>query len=261
VASYLSKLPNVNTIEGDATDLNSCKKLVKGCDAILALHGPVRPNPLQSLFCLLPESDPKHSKSVNYVAIQNLIDAAKGEEKCKRIVRITGKGEQPTQFFTVLINMLGNMAKAWNYEGEQLLRESGVDYTIVRPGVMSGTDTKPEDKMLALADNGGDLPVTAVSFSQIAGLCIDCLDYPNTSKSTLTAMNVDAGRGESIYAPLLAKVKPDSRKFLKTLLAEHKKGARTGAAILAAFAAVFLTGAMAFTKAVWSLMFKLIPKQ
>ena len=60
VASYLSKLPNVNMIEGDATDLNSCKRLVKGCDVILALHGPLKPPPLQSLFCLLPESDPKH---------------------------------------------------------------------------------------------------------------------------------------------------------------------------------------------------------
>ena len=248
-------------IEGDATDLNSCKKLVKGCDAILALHGPLKPPPLQSLFCLLPESDPKHSKSVNYVAIQNLIDSAKEEPKCKRIVRITGKGEQPTQFFTVLINMLGNMAKAWNYEGEQLLRDSEIDYTIIRPGVMNGKTTKPEDKVLALADNGGDLPVTAVSFSQIAGLCIDCLDYPNASKSTLTAMNVDVGNGESSYAPLLAKVKSDSRSFPKTLLAEHKKGARTGAAVLAAFTAVFLTGAMAFTKAVWGLMFKLISKQ
>ena len=249
-------------IEGDATDLNSCKKLVKGCDAILALHGPVRPPPIQSLFCLLPESDPKHSRSVNYVAIQNLIDAAQGEEKCKRIVRITGKGESPTQFFTVLINMLGNMAKAWNYEGEQLLRDSGVDYTIIRPGVMSATtDTKQEDKVLSLADNGGDLPVTAVSFSQIAGLCIDCLDYPNASKSTLTAMNVDVGKGESSYAPLLAKVKKDSRMFPKTLLAEHKKGARTGAAIFAGFTAVFLTGAMAFAKAAWGFMFKLISKQ
>ena len=190
-----------------------------------------------------------------------MIDSAKEEPKCKRIVRITGKGEQPTQFFTVLINMLGNMAKAWNYEGEQLLRDSEIDYTIIRPGVMNGKTTKPEDKVLALADNGGDLPVTAVSFSQIAGLCIDCLDYPNASKSTLTAMNVDVGNGESSYAPLLAKVKSDSRSFPKTLLAEHKKGARTGAAVLAAFTAVFLTGAMAFTKAVWGLMFKLISKQ
>jgi hypothetical protein len=62
-------------IEGDATDKSSCKALIQDCDAVLALHGPYKPPPLQSLFRLLPEDDPKHSKSVNYVAVQNLIDA------------------------------------------------------------------------------------------------------------------------------------------------------------------------------------------
>eukprot|EP00581_Thalassiosira_minuscula_P012454 CAMPEP_0183725100 /NCGR_PEP_ID=MMETSP0737-20130205/19618_1 /TAXON_ID=385413 /ORGANISM="Thalassiosira miniscula, Strain CCMP1093" /LENGTH=309 /DNA_ID=CAMNT_0025955929 /DNA_START=53 /DNA_END=982 /DNA_ORIENTATION=+ len=247
VASYLANLPGVNMVEGDATDASSCKKLLSGCDACLALHGPVRPPPLQSLFCLLPESDPKHSKSVNYIAVQNLIDAAKDSKTCKRIVRVTGKGEAPTQIFTVLINMLGNMAKAWNYEGEQLLRTSGVDYTIVRPGVM-GKDDIPMDKVFALADNGQDLPVTPVTHSQIAGLCFDCLDYENAARSTLTAMNVGVGTGEDSYAPLLAKVNADTRDFPTTLLSEHKKAARNGAAILAAVMAVLLSGSVAIVK-------------
>ena len=235
-------------VEGDATDAASCQKLVEGCDAILALHGPVKPPPFQSLFNLLPESDPKHSKSVNYIAVQNLIDAAKSENKCNRIIRVTGKGESPTQFFSVLINMLGNMAKGWNYEGEQLLRtQTDVDYTIVRPGMM-GKDDIPSGKVLALADNGGDLPVTAVTHSQIAGLCVDCLGYPNAARSTLTAMNVEPGTGEDSYAPLLAKVNSDTRSFPSTLLEEHKKGARNGAAILAAVMAVVLGGAVAVVK-------------
>lgn len=238
VALYLSKLPGVTMVAGDATDLESCKELVANCDAVIAAHGPVRPPPLQSLFCLLPESDPKHSRSVNYVAVQNLIDAAKASKTCKRIVRVTGKGEEPTQFFTVLINMLGNMAKAWNYEGEQLLRNSGVDYTIIRPGVM-GKDDIPSNKVLALADNGQDLKVTAVTHAQISDLCCDCLDYSNTAKSTLTAMNVEEGSGEESYAPLLAKVKSDSREFPSTLLEEHKRAARKGAIIFSSFFAVF----------------------
>ena len=238
VALYLSKLPGVTMVAGDATDLESCNELVANCDAIIAAHGPVRPPPLQSLFCLLPESDPKHSRSVNYVAVQNLIDAAKASKTCKRIVRVTGKGEEPTQFFTVLINMLGNMAKAWNYEGEQFVRKSGVDYTIIRPGVM-GKDDIPSNKVLALADNGQDLKVTAVTHAQISDLCCDCLDYSNTAKSTLTAMNVEEGSGEESYAPLLAKVKSDSREFPSTLLEEHKRAARKGAIILSSFFAVF----------------------
>ena len=36
------------------------------------------------------------------------------------------------------------MAKAWNYEGEQLLRAcKDIDYTIIRPGVMGRVDDVP----------------------------------------------------------------------------------------------------------------------
>ncbi len=249
VASYIANLPHVTMVTGDATDSNSCKELVKGCDVVLALHGPVRPPPIQSLFCLLPETDPKHSRSVNYLAVQNLINAARESGCCKRIVRVTGKGEEPASFFTVLINMLGNMAKAWNFEGEQLLRTSDIDYTIIRPGVM-GNDDIPTDKVLALADNGKDLPVTAVTHSQIACLCIDCLEYPNTARSTLTAMNVKPEMGAESYGPLLARVQPDSRSFPASLLNEHKKAARLGAAILVAVTAVCLSGVVAMTSAI-----------
>ena len=178
-----------------------------------------------------------------------MIDVVKESKSCKRIVRVTGKGEEPTAFFTVLINMLGNMAKAWNYEGEQLLRTSGVDYTIIRPGVMGRNDI-PTNKVRALADNGQDLKVTAVTHSQIAELCCDCLDYSNAAKTTLTAMNVDEGLGEDSYAPLLENVKADSREFPSTLLKEHKRGARNGAVILASFVAVFVSVSVAVLKSI-----------
>ena len=216
-------------------------------------NSPVKPPPIQSLFRLLPESDPAHSRSVNYVAVQNLINVAKKSKTCNRIVRVTGKGEEPNSFFTVLINMLGNMAKAWNYEGEQLLRTSGVDYTIIRPGIM-GRDDIPTNKVRALADNGQDLKVTAVTHSQIAELCCGCLNYSNAAKSTLTAMNVEEGSGEDSYAPLLAKVKADTREFPKTLLEEHQRGARNGAAILAAFLAVFVSISFAVLKSIGAFM-------
>ncbi len=39
VALYLSNLPGVTMVAGDATDLASCKQLVDKCDAIIAAHG------------------------------------------------------------------------------------------------------------------------------------------------------------------------------------------------------------------------------
>ena len=148
--------------------------------------------------------------------------------------------------------MLGNMAKGWNYEGEQLLRDSGLDYTIVRPGVM-GRDDIPTGK-LALVDNGQDLPVSSVTHSQIADLCVECLNYPNAARATLTAMNVEEGTGEDNYAPLLEKVNADTRVFPSTLLEEHKRGARIGSAVLAPFAAVFASPFIAVFKSVASLL-------
>jgi hypothetical protein len=108
--------------------------------------------------------------------------------------------------------------------------------------------------VLALADDGRDLPVSAVTHAQIASLCVDCLDHPNTSRSTLTAMNVAPGTGEDSYAPLLAGVRPDARSFPATLIGEHKRAARNGAAALAAFAALFLAGFAAATKAIVGLL-------
>jgi len=239
VAAYLAALPNVELVLGDdITDKASLEALVKDCTAVLALHGP-RPTGLKSLCPPLnPESDPSHARSINYVGVQHLIDACIKSKTCKRIVRVTGKGEAPYSFFSILINMLGSMAKAWNYEGEQLLRNcKDISYTIVRPGVM-GPEGVPRSKVLALSDNGGDMPVTAVRYVDIASLCVQSIDYDNCARSTLTAMNVEEGEGEETYAPLLAKVEPDSREFPANLMSEHKKGARLGATVLVGFLAI-----------------------
>ena len=61
-----------------------------------------------------------HSKQVNYAGVANLIDAARASDSCKRIVRITGKGETPWSIPSILINGLGSMAKA--YSGNFVVR-------------------------------------------------------------------------------------------------------------------------------------------
>lgn len=115
----------------------------------------------------------------------------------KRVVRVTGKGEAPWSPFSILINLLGSCAKAWNYEGEQLLRaQDDVDYTIVRPGVMGTPSAPPAGATaLALADNGGELAVSPIAHGDVARLCVGALGAPNASRATLTAMTVPVGEG------------------------------------------------------------------
>ncbi|GAX21782.1 hypothetical protein FisN_31Lh072 [Fistulifera solaris] len=227
IAAYLQSLPNVTFVKGDLNDMASLRRLLEGCDACIAAHGASAPKPFWRSLILpnifYPETLPQHPKQVNYQGLKNVLQVM-NETSCKTIVRITGKGESPWSIFSILINALGALAKAWNYEGEQLLRTSGMDYIIIRPGVMKDS---LEDEKYGLRDNGEDMKVTTVSYHQIAELAAQSLEYSNCRRVTLTAMN-DADGGETSYAPLLARVQPDRRVFPVSLLEEHRKAARVG---------------------------------
>lgn len=225
-------------VKGDISKPETLPALIEGCDAILCLQGPPKPNPIKSMLPFLSnENDTSHSRVVNYVGMQNVINAVKQYNPNMRIVRLTGKGEEPFSIFSILINMLGNLAKAWNYEGEQLLRTSGVKYSIIRPGLLKSSDDytiPPKAKMIR--DNGGNMKVTPVTYDQIADICIQSLDYENCNQSTLTVMNVKDGEGVDDYDILLEKVENDKEgRFPDSLLEQHKMGARIGFVASAAF--------------------------
>ena len=263
VARYLMGLKNVEAVRGDINDAQSLETLLVGCSAVLAVHG-ARRQLRPSDFWTDATLDPAHAKNVNFEGIKNLIAAAKASRTCKRIVRITGKGETPWSIFSILINGLGGMAKAWNNEGERLLRAAasdGIEYTIVRPGVMRGEEGDLEPSSLALADDGGDLKVTAIPHGSIASLCIDSLAYPNAAGATLTAMQAEEpGRGESSWAPLLANVKPDRREFRTDLLEAHFTAVRVGGTALALALGAFAFGALSALKAIVGVVVGLISR-
>jgi len=139
------------------------------------------------------------------------------------------------------------MAKGWNYEAEQLIRASRIDYTIIRPGVMKEVVEDEGRLTLGLKDNGGDLKVSAVSYGRIADLVIQSYQRDTCKRCTLTAMNV----AEVGDAQTLDQIRPDTRQFPKSLIAEHKKAARFGGISI-----LFATGLLA--KAAITVLLKLL---
>ncbi|CAB9522440.1 expressed unknown protein [Seminavis robusta] len=233
---------------GDVTDTAKVKELLQDCSHCLALHGATRRSKWYETLTAAEgseDSDKSHAKQVNYNSMKTFVQCAQ-ETDCSQIVRITGKGEDPSSFFSILINGLGSMAKGWNYEGEQVLRDQPkenskhLDYTIIRPGIMK-PDFDPNESPvhLKLADNGGDLKVSAVSYDQIAELCIESILQPEAKDTTLTAMNVE-GTGPSIVEQL-KQVDKDTRNFPTTLIGEHKQAVKkVFRSLAAAFLAVFV---------------------
>ena len=249
VARWLQDLsPSVELLMGDVVDAGAVAELVRGCDAVLALHGATRRRRLSDLW-EDATADPSHAKTVNCDAVDRLArEAAKAG--CRRVVRVTGKGEAPWSFFSVLINLLGCHAKTWNYEGERRLRANlDIDYTIVRPGVM-GVETELAPDSLALADDGGDLKVSAIPHAAVADLCVDVLGYPNAARATLCAMTVDQGEGAASYADLLPAVRPDRRAFPGDELRRASfRAVRVGGAALAVFFGATAWGALSAARA------------
>jgi hypothetical protein len=216
---------------------------LEGCGGVVACYGATRRTKLSDLFRNPEDTDPTHAKQINYRSMIALVaackainknansdnnDANSNKIKIKHIVRITGKGEDPNGFFSILLNGLGAYCKAWNYQGEVVLRTSlakvggqdeteddSIGYTIVRPGILkkeedeetteknSKTTTKPPPSYtkddLELADNGGnDLKVTPVGYSQIASLLVELVlsagdgrisSATQNNRVTLAAMN------------------------------------------------------------------------
>jgi NAD(P)H-binding len=243
---YLKSLPGVELISGDINDRQSLVKLVEGTTACLALHGPSVPKPFfRSLIPLwFPETSLQHPKQINYIGIQNLLSVMTESSTCKHLVRITGKGETPWSIFSILINVFGGIAKGWNYEGEQLIRsQTAIKYTIIRPGIMKESISDDENKgnsssantsniVLGLRDNGNDMKVSVVSYSQIANLTIQVLSRRSCQRTTLTAMNIDTTVTPSTEYQSIDEVQPDTREFPISLIDEHKKAARFGGATI-----------------------------
>jgi hypothetical protein len=111
------------------------KECIEGCSICISCYGATRRTKFGDLWKNPEDVDPVHAKQINYRSMLALTRNASAD--LKHIVRITGKGEDPTGFFSVLLNGLGAYCKAWNYQGEVVLRNSGIPYTIVRPGIMA----------------------------------------------------------------------------------------------------------------------------
>ena len=228
-----------------STELVKC---LEGCGSVVACYGATRTTKFSDLFKSPEDTDPTHAKQINYRSMIALVIACKAVNQkagntIGHIVRITGKGEEPTSIFTVLLNGLGSFCKAWNYQGEAFLRTSLADdnsigYTIVRPGIMKPVDGKTsyEDDDLVLADDGGnDLKVTAVTYTQMANLLVElatsAVDGRISAKNknhkvTLASMNPsdddDDTKGTMSLVEKIAALNNDRREFPKSLVVEHK---------------------------------------
>lgn len=92
----------------------------------------------------LGKSKTERAKYMDYIAMRLLIDICK-KNNVDKFILISALGiNRPYNPIVFLINQIGDYTFHWKTFGENYLRRSGIDYTIVRPGGLAGNQSKSQ---------------------------------------------------------------------------------------------------------------------
>ena len=111
---------NTHTIEGDIFDDRCVEQLVDGADTVIHLIGIIDEKPMNGITF----------ENLHVNATTRLLQAAK-DAGVSRWVHMSALGARP--------NAVANYHKT-KWEAEQAVRDSGLDWTIIRPSIIHGPD-------------------------------------------------------------------------------------------------------------------------
>lgn len=171
--------PHAQLVVGDATNLASLREAVQDVDAVIFTHG---------------SSD---GERVNYGAVKNVLEALDG-----RPVRIS------------LMTSIGATARHdmsdWKRRGERLVRASGNEYTIVRPGWFDYNGADEDRIVMRQGDEKwtGSPADGAIARREIARVLVDALTQAAAVGRTLELV-AEHGPEQHDLGPVFAALDPD----------------------------------------------------
>eukprot|EP01102_Stenamoeba_stenopodia_P014987 TRINITY_DN5060_c0_g1_i1.p1 TRINITY_DN5060_c0_g1~~TRINITY_DN5060_c0_g1_i1.p1 ORF type:complete len:450 (+),score=138.61 TRINITY_DN5060_c0_g1_i1:112-1350(+) len=122
---------------------------------------------------------------VDFDGVRHVVDAMKEHNPDAKLVLISAanitRPMSSTYFF--LNSFFGRMLN-WKWEGEEYLRKSGLNYTIVRPGGLQVT--KQEPQMLI---GQGDVFKGKLRREDLALICVEVLKRKTANKTTFEVIN------------------------------------------------------------------------
>lgn len=181
----------VEVVEGQLTDPGTLAPALEGIDAIV--------------FTMGSHGGPAGVEAVDYGAVKNVLDVLDGRRV--RIALMTAIG---VTYMDSDYNR-STQAHDWKRRSERLVRASGNEYTIVRPGWFDYND--PDQMHLEFLQGDTRRNATAedgvVSRRQIAQVLVDSLTCPQAAGKTLELVAVH-GAAQTDLTPLFAALDPDT---------------------------------------------------
>ncbi|EAZ92106.1 SDR family oxidoreductase [Crocosphaera chwakensis] len=146
--------PEVELAVGDVLDVDSLTKAMTGCTVLLCATGAT------------PSLDPSGPYQVDYQGTKNLVDVAK-KQGIEQFVLVSSlcvsKFFHPLNLFWLVLY--------WKKQAETYLENSGLKYTIVRPGGLKNEDNSNP----ILVSSADTLFEGSIPRSKVAQVCVDSL--------------------------------------------------------------------------------------
>ena len=163
--------PNVEFAVGDVRVRESIDPALDGVSAIICAIGAGRGDPSNG-----PEF-------VDYGGVKNLVEAARDAELHQFVLMSSGGVTHENH----VLNKMFNNVLIWKFKGEEAVRNSGVSYTVVRPGGLTDKPSDPSAVILQQGDSGEGM----IPRADVAIILVQSLQYPEALNKTFEVISGD----------------------------------------------------------------------
>ncbi|MGB3297940.1 MAG: SDR family oxidoreductase [Phormidesmis sp.] len=180
-----AELPSgVEIAVGDVLEPNTLREALAGCEALVSATGAA------------PSFDPTGPYKVDYEGNKNLVDAAK-QASVEQMVMVSSlcvsKLFHPLNLFWGVLY--------WKQQAEDYLKNSGVPYTIVRPG---GLKNENNDEAIVMS-SADTLFEGSIPRHKVAQVCAEALSQPTAKNKVVEIVTSDTASPQPL-ATLFASV-------------------------------------------------------
>lgn len=171
----MKQLKNCEVVVADFYKYETLKTTIGDCNAVICAIG-ARAFPL----------DPLSTFQVEYEGLLNLVSVAKNQGKVKKFIYLSSIGVTYFQFIPLLF---------WKKQAELYLQRSGLDYTIVRPGGLTSTNSVTKHVVMQSADTQF---FGSISREKVAEICVMALFIPDSSNKVVEVVAASGTQKGSI---------------------------------------------------------------
>jgi uncharacterized protein YbjT (DUF2867 family) len=177
----------------DITKTDELVGAVKDIDAVVFTHG-------------VPSPTPATSESVNYGAVQNVLDALQGKKVAIALMTAIGVTTRQSSYNK------SSQSGEWKLRSERLVRASGNHYTIVRPGWFDYQPASDNKFWLAQGDTRAHLNPSEIGVARvhIAKVLVEALSSKAANGKTFELYD-QTGQEQSSLETEFAALKPDQK--------------------------------------------------